>query len=355
MVSILCTLDRIKRKPLEFVDQHLIERVCHELGYQWRDGPLDPVNTVALFIQQIIQGNCSCQAVRHWGEEPFSGAAYCQARARLPLKVVSEIGRRVAQAAPEQAEARWRGHRVFHIDGSSFSMPDTPELQKHFGQSGRQKPGCGFPTAHLLVLFNANNGLILDAIASPLRTHDMSKAALTHAHLGAGDLLVGDVAFGTWGHIASLLRGQMHGLFPNHQHRIVDFRPHRRYRPPGKFKAADQGLPTSRFVRRLGRHDQLVEWLKPRNKPMWMSREQYAELPDSIIVREIRRMVRRKGFRPTTVTIVTTLLDAELYPADELVKLAQRRWDVETNLRHLKTTLKMDVLKCKSVDNVLKD
>jgi hypothetical protein len=355
MASITGTLERIKRQPLEQVDAGMIEQACEDLDYRWRDGPLNPTATVGLFIQQIIEGNCSCQAVRHLSEQAFSGSAYCQARSRLPRGVLEQIGQRVVQAHQREADFHFKTHRTFHIDGSSFSMPDTPELQKYFGQSGQKKKGCGFPTAHLLTLFDARSGLILQGIASPLRTHDMSKAAALHPAMHPNDLLIGDTSFGTWAHFALLLQGKMHGLFPNHQRRIVSFRPRRRHRKPGKFKAADKGKPTSRFVKRLGKNDQLVQWFKPPDRPQWMSQDQYDALPDSIRVREVRRVVGRKGFRSRLVTLVTTLLDPEIYPADELMQLVERRWDVETNLRHLKTTMKMDVLKCKSVPAVLKE
>ena len=101
--------------------------------------------------------------------------------------------------------------------------------------------------------------------------------------------------------------------------------------------------------------DQLVAWLKPVNRPLWMSAEQFAALPDSIEVRELRYAITAKGFRPKEITLVTTLLDAQLYTLPELASLFQQRWQIETNFGHLKTTMKMDVLKCKTVDGVLKE
>jgi hypothetical protein len=86
-----------------------------------------------------------------------------------------DVYRKVSDPADREGEHRWRGHRVLLIDASSFSMPDTPELQARFGQPGQQRAGCGFPVAHLLTLFNARTGLAVDAIAAPLRTHEMSR------------------------------------------------------------------------------------------------------------------------------------------------------------------------------------
>jgi hypothetical protein len=288
----------------------------------------------------------------------FTPSAYCQARARLPLEVLREYSRRVCDAAQRvgegRGEYRWHGHRTWNLDGSSFSMPDTPSLQEEFGQSGQQKQGCGFPVAHVLALFDARTGLIRHAIASPLRTHDLSKASQTHEQLQPGDILIGDTAFGSYAHFALLLRANLHGLFPAHQIRVTDFTPHRPYVRPG---ASDppKGLARSRWIKSLGKLDQLVEWFKPPRKPPWISQEEYDALPESIVVRETRRTISRDGFRTITVTVVSTLLDEKKYPADELIELRRQRWGVEIDLRHLKTTMKMEVLRCQSVEGVLKE
>ena len=113
-------------------------------------------------------------------------------------------------------------------------------------------------------------------------------------------------------------------------------------------------MPRSRWIKSLGSQDQLVEYFKPRELPSWMSREEYDALPDAIIVRELRRTVRRPGLGNVTLTMVTTLLDPVTYPAAELLELRLRRWDMETNLRHLKITMNMDVLRCKTERGVRK-
>jgi len=202
----------------------------------FRDRCLDPATTVGLFIQQIIDGNSSCAAVRHRGTRRFSAQAYCKARQRLSVAVFRTLGRRVCDEARALSRVEARGsesgylfltHRVFVVDGSSFSMPDTPALQNHFGQPGPQKAGCGFPVAHLLAMFDVNTGMLIEAIASPLYTHDLRHIASMHPHLRAGDLLMGDTAFGSYAHFALLLQANLHGLMPMHQCRIVDFTPGR--------------------------------------------------------------------------------------------------------------------------------
>ena len=107
--------------------------------------------------------------------------------------------------------------RTFFIDGSGVSMPDTPVLQAAFGQPTNQAPGCGIPVARVLALFHAGTGLLLKLLTAPLRSHEVAQAALTHGELQSGDVLVGDRAFGTFAHMAVLIRRGLHGVFRNHQ------------------------------------------------------------------------------------------------------------------------------------------
>jgi len=237
------TLQRIKDDLNQFLDPHDIEQTCRDVGYAWRQRTLDPVTTIQWFIQQVLHGNIACTAVRHLANQNFSAAAYCQARARLPRAVFDRLLEDTVAMANRYThthDGRWLGHRVHHIDGTSFSMPDTPTLQNHYGQPGQQAKGCGFPVAHLLARFDANTGLILDVTTSPMRTHDMAKVADTQGHLQAGDLIIGDCAFCTYAHFTLVLQGHMHGLFPIHQRRIIDFTPGRAYAKPRRGKHEHQ-------------------------------------------------------------------------------------------------------------------
>ena len=114
-------------------------------------------------------------------------------------------------------------------------------------------------------------------------------------------------------------------------------------------------MPRSRWIKSLGKEDQLVEYLKPKQRALWMSQEEHNALPDSIVVREIRRTLQRPGLGKITVTMVTTLVDPERYPVGELLGLRLSRWNVETDLRHLKTTMKMETLHCQSEVGVRKE
>lgn len=362
--SIAGAVARIKRAddPLGGLGARAVGRVCRELGHAWRDRELDPATTVALFVQQVLHGNCPCSEVRHLPAArraglDFTASAYCQARSRLPLAAYQALLTRVCEAAlpaTRRAGHLWLGrHRVFHLDGSSFSMPDTPALREAFGVPSGPAPGCAFPVAHLLVLFSASTGLLLDAWAGPLRTGDAAQTPEAHAHLAPGDVVVGDDAFGSYAHLASLSAAGLHGLFPAHHLRIVDFTPGRPHTADGKGAVA--GLPRSRWVRSLGVDDQLVEYFKPKGRSRWMTREQWDALPASVLVRELRRTAEMPGGGRVTLTMATTLTDPDAYPAAALLGLRLRRWDVETNLAHLKTTMKMDVLRCRSEAGVRKE
>jgi len=182
----------------------------------------------------------------------------------------------------------------------------------------------------------------------------MARAAALHPELRPGDVLVGDRAFGTFAHLYLLVSRGLHGVFRMSQRRVVDFTPGRL--PPPRWNTRElSGKARSRWVRTLGPTDQVVGWYKPYQRPAWMSAEEYARLPVTLAVRETRYDVNRPGFRVRTVTLVSTLLDADAYPAEELAGLYRRRWRVETDLKHLKTTLGMDVLHCQAEEGVLKE
>jgi hypothetical protein len=268
-------LRRIQKDLAEVLDARQITAVCREVGYRFRQRVLDPLTTIQLFVVQILHGNFAVARLQDFTDEPFSEAAYCKARGRLPLAVLQTLLRRVGAALRTTMDdaGRWCGHRIFHVDGSAFSMPDTPELHKEFGQPGGQRPGCGFPVTHRLTLFHAGTGVLLKVLTAPLRTHDIAQAALLHPELEEGDVLIGARAFSSYAHLALLRRRKLHGVFRAHQRQIIDFRPYRAYNRPGE--KPKKGRPTSCWLRRLGQRDQLVETFKPpaNSRPTWMSAE----------------------------------------------------------------------------------
>ena len=359
MLSVSQALKRIKTHITDTLPESAIRNILDQLDIPFRERTLTPVVTTYLFLRQILHGNTAVGHLRHISGLDFTDSAYCQARERLPVSFFFRLHHAVLLPCRRDAErdrsSRWHGHRLFGIDGSSFSMPDTEELRDYFGYPSGQKDGCGFPTAHLLVQFDLEHGFLLRALASPGRTHDMKQAAAMHRDLGPGDVLLGDRAFCSYAHLALCRKRQLHGLFRAHQRQIISFRPGRRHAGPGKVRPEEKGLPHSKWLKKLGKNDQLVEYFKPKDKPDWMTAAEYAALPESITVREVRFRVRIPGRRPRVITIVTTLLDAERYPAKDLARLYEKRWQVEVNLKHLKETLKMDVLRCQTFKGVIKE
>jgi hypothetical protein len=356
---LVSVLQRIRHDVATLLDKEAINAACREEKYTWKDRLLNPANTIHLFILQILNENTPLNDVPRRSGESFTGSAFCKARKRLPLGVFKCLLRRLAdtllpnsRSAHTDDESRWFGHRIFIMDGSSCSMPDTPELQQHFGQPGNQRPGCGFPVAHLMVLFHAGTGLLRELLTSPLRTHDMSQAVQLHPALQPGDIGLGDRGFCSYAHMALLSLKGVFGVFRIHQKIKVTFPTAEDLASEGT-KACSGRLP--RWLHRLGAMDQLVEWIKPKRAPKWMTDEEYAKLPEHLIVRQLRYQVGRPGFRTKEVTLVTTLLDAELYPLLALAELYRQWWQAEQHLRDLKITLNMDVLRCKTVDGVLKE
>ena len=354
---IFTILQRLRQDIAATLGTDVILAACLAAGHTWDDGALlTPVAIVHWFLVQILHGNTALTHVSLLAGRAFTASAFCQARARLPLAVFQAVLRNLIRAViPDtQIHGRWLGHRTFLIDGSSFSMPDTEALQDHFGQPGNQRKGCGFPVARLLALFHAGTGLLLEVAAAPLRSHEMSGITGILPLLTAGDVLVADRGFASFASLALMLNRGIPAVFRVHQKQIVDFTPGRAHARPGQ-KRVPKGMPRSRWIRAYGLADQVVEYFTPAQRPDRMSEAEYRALPESILVRELRYRIEAPGFRTREVTLVTTLLDAELYPAAALAELYGMRWRVEENLKSLKQTMKMDVLKCKTVDGVLKE
>jgi hypothetical protein len=353
--SITDLVKQFKQKWTRQLEPEMIIQACRDVGHRWSVRTLGPVVTLQLFLLQVLHGNTAINHVARLARMAFTDSAYCQARMRLPLAVFQLLVQRVADALQEETldEGRWLGHRTFFVDGSAFSMPDTPELQNHFGQPGAQKPGCGFPVAHMLGLMHAGTGMITKVLTAPLRTHDMAQAAELHPELHDGDVLVADRGFCSYVHLALVLQANLHAVFRMHQRQNVDFTPGRDYDKPGKKRR--KGMPYSRWLRAAGVGDQIVEWFKPKQCPKWMSKEQFAMVPGSITVREVRYRITQSGFRCEEMTLVTTLQDADIYDSDAIATLYLDRWRIETAFGHLKTTMHLDVLRCETVDGVLKE
>ena len=187
MRSITEIVRQFKQDWTEEINPARIEQACRDCGLRWIDSVLNPVVTIQLFLLQVLHGNTACTDVPRLARMSFSAAAYCKARMRVNLEVFQLLLHRCTESIQQQTldAGRWLGHRVFMVDGSSFSMPDTPALQRFFGHPSGQKPGCGFPVAHWLVLMHMGTGMITKMLTSPMRTGDMPKAVELHPELQA--------------------------------------------------------------------------------------------------------------------------------------------------------------------------
>lgn len=355
--SVAGQVETLKRRfadapGLPFADvlpAELLTEVLHEHGVGFRDRVYSPLVTLAMFMSQCADADPSLtQAVARLiaqrlvdGKPPCSSdtGAYAKARQRLPESVVAELARQIGNrlAAQTTQQWRWRGRNVKVVDGSTASMPDTPENQAEYPQSASQKPGLGFPVLRFLVIFSLAVGAVLDAAIGPCEGKRTSELALfrgLYDSLSEGDIVLGDRHFCTYFDIVELQRRGVDVVLRQHQKRITDFR---------------CGV-------QLGPHDHLVVWAKPA-RPEWMDATKYESIPEELVMREVRIRVPTKDrkVRTKVITIATTLYDHEEYPKHELGGLYRLRWHAELNLRSIKTVLKMDVLRSKTPEMVRKE
>ena len=349
--SIANSVGQVKTDLRSIIAPHLIIRLCQAAGHAWRDRTLGPVQTIYLFIAQILHGNTSCAHVRQLGNFAFTRSAYCEARNRLPVQVLRELLRETGQRVVEKADQAvlWLGHRIVSVDGSTFSMSDTNELRALFHWAP-EKRGFEFPVAKFVALFDLITGALLDLVPMSMRDHELRIVQGLHHLLRPDDVLVADRGYCTYAYLAQLSSRQVHVVIRMNASRKVDFRPHRRHAAAKHWKG-----PQSIWIRRLGKHDQIVDWIKPAEAPPWLGRDTWDLLPKLLRVRELRYRLIRCGYRSREVTLVTTLLDPDRYPREAVAELYGRRWQVETNLRHLKTTMRMDILRCQTVGGIYRE
>lgn len=343
-------LSQFKRNWTEELSEEKLSSFLEPLVGNCRERLLPAAKTLQVFLLQVLHGNASCTELRHLCSINFSGAAYCKARQRLPLGAVEKLAQRVSEQCNEEElnDSHWNGHRVWIVDGSSCSMPDTPELQDYFSQPCAQKDGCGFPVASLVALMDMRTGMIKKMLTAPYRTGDLPQAVSLHSELQDGDILVKDRGFCSYAHLSLLVQQNLHCVTRMHQNMKFSF-------AKKHVETERHGKTMNRRIKMLGKDDQLVEWTKQDRRPPWMNKEQFKKLCKKLTLREIRYRITKKGFRTRKIVLVTTLLDEKKYPKEAVIELYRRRWEIETNFRYLKTQLGMDILKCKKVDGVKKE
>jgi len=326
------------------LSKHEVDEQCRLLGHMWRDRIFTPLVTLWTFLWQVLDADPACrQAVaRTLGflsatvglDASHDPSAYCKARKRLPEQLLPGLTRLVAHklAAKVQPTGLWHGRRVKLLDGSSVAMWDSASNQAAYPQPKGQEPGCGFPVARIVAVFDLITGAVVDLAMGALR---VSERVLSHQlwdWIEAGEVLVADRYYGSYADIALLRLRGVDTVLRLHQSRKTDFR-------RGK---------------RLGPHDRLVQWHKG-VRAKWMTPAEFQALADTQQLRLLRFACQVAGWRPEQIVVVTTLLDPQAYPAPEIAQLYRLRWEVETDLAHLKTTMKMEFLRTRSPQMVRRE
>lgn len=294
------------------------------------------------FVAQILSPGTACREivrrVEAWWQEQGDGqpgpntstSAYCQARARLDPATLELIRAELCWSLERNVltdERGLAGRPVKIVDGTCLSLPDTADNQALWPQPSGQQSGCGFPVLKLVGLFSLASGALLASQSGNLHVHESTLFRSLWEKLRAGDIVLADRAFCSYAALAALQtqRG-VDSVMRLHQKRPVDFR---------------RGRP-------LGPEDRLVTWQKPAPRTESWSPSEFAALPPSLSLRMIRLRVTTPGCRTQSVVLVTTLLDPVAYPAEALRALYGQRWQVEGHFAQIKTSLGMDVLRCKS-------
>jgi hypothetical protein len=321
-----------------------IQEVLNEHGVTFRDRVFSPVTTIWGFLSQVLSEDHSCRdtvsrIIAHRAANGMAvcspnTASYCTARSRIPTPVLSTLARRTAEELHASVQDRWKwnGRSVFILDGSSVSMPDTPENQAMYPQPPNQKPGLGFPLARITVLLSLATGTCHDLALAPYAgkgTGEKSLFRRMYDTLKPGDVVLADALFDDY-----FIACDVHN-------RGSDLVVHSQFERRG-----------SRVVENRADGDILV-WQRPQ-KPLRMTGEQYRSYPEQLLMREVTVDARDKNNRVQTFKVVTTILTPSI-DGQQIGALYEHRWEGEVDIRSIKSTMQMDILRCQTPDMVHKE
>jgi hypothetical protein len=314
----------------------------------WKDRIYTPLVTLWVFLSQVLSADHSCRGavarlIAHRVSKGIAACsartgAYCQARKRLPEKFFAAVTCLVGRALDAKADPKWlwKGRRVYMFDGTTVSMPDTPRNQLAYPQLYNQRPGLGFPIARIGTITSLSCGAILSLGFCRYAGKGQGEVSLLRKLwdvLRPGDVLLADRLMANWMNIFLLKERRLELVSRlNKANRQVDFR---------------GGL-------RLGKEDHIVRWYKPTSirSVNWAT---YKSLPEYVTIRETRIHINQPGFRTKSIVVVTTLLDPEQTTKEDLAQLYRARWNNELDLRSIKSTMQMDVLRGKTPELVRKE
>jgi len=321
-----------------------ILEVLNDQGVQYRDRVFNPVTTIWGFLSQVLSDDHSCrdavarviahQAARGARVCSPNTASYCNARSRLRTDVLRTLAMRTAQElqAGAMQEWKWNGRDVFILDGSHVCMPDTPKNQASYPQPEVQRPGIGFPLARLTVLLSLATAACHDLAIAPYAGKGTGEKTLLrqmYDTLKPGDVVLADALFDDY-FIACELR-----------QRGIDLVARAQYQRVGTQTV--QSRPD----------DDVIVWQRP-NKPHGMKGEQYRTYPKTLRMRQVNVDARDKDNRVEQFKVITTILDTAI-DGGQIGDLYERRWEGEVDLRSIKSTMKMDILRCKTPAMVEKE
>jgi putative transposase len=336
-----CARDAKRHGNLYFaalLPEHRIREAFGEASETFHGWIYTPSVLVWCFLAQVLSADHSCRETvarlnaframqRKRPCSPETGA-YCTARDKLPEQACQRLFEQSGDGVSQSTTTawRWHGRRLRVVDGTTITMPDTPENQREYPQPNTQKPGCGFPIMRIVVLFCLSTGaavrMACGRYAGKLTGECSLFRSIAHA-LETGDVLVADQYYGGWFDVVLLAQRGVDVVIRKYHTRRTDFR---------------TGV-------RLGANDHVVVWPKP-PRPEWLDLASYRRLPPTFALREFRKRIATPGFRTREIVVVTTLRDPAVFSLDELADLFRRRWQAELHLRSLKTTLQMDHLRC---------
>lgn len=326
MADIVLALSRVRNGEPQQLLAGEAEGLCRRVGGGWRERVFTPLVTVRLFLLQILHGNTAITHLRRLAGFDFSASSYCAARRRLPLRLL----RSLLDWTIDQVtclDVRAIGPRVLVVDGSSHSMSDTTCLRRRFGlpRGNRMVEGVAYPLCKFVGLIDLASGMFLDCLSGTVFSHETGMVTRLHRVLRAGDILLGDRAFCSFTHVAMLKARGVFACFRLHQMRKVN---------PG---AKSQ------------------RWNKPSSCPKWLDAGLFASLPAFVDVRIVTYRCPRRGYRTKVVHVATTLPDDGVWTDAKVAELYGHRWKIETCFGQLKTTMRADVLKCRTARGIVRE
>jgi hypothetical protein len=306
-----------------------------EVGTNSRRRVFDRANVFILFLTQVLAGISCGQTVKFvqggrsakgQGRVSSNTSAYCQGRKRLELPFLKNIFARLSSLLSFGSHTGWKGFRVLVVDGTGLDMPDTPKNRKAYPPRREKEAGTGFPCLNMVAVFDLFSGGALDWESGNRHCGEqiLWKSLMQRMSM-AGTIMLGDCYYCSFGNIATILRKGGQCIFP-----------------------LKRDLVNMEKTRRLGKGESLVRLQKPSARAGSWTKRQWGMFPDFIAMRLIERTICVPGFRPRKIRLLTTLLDTEAYPAEELVGLQKRRWDAELRFRDIKTAMGMEHLTCRT-------